>query len=225
MDAEASALLTSIWEAKGETVPRGSTPKSTASKLDRLATAKRTEAFQEGTALKPAMFVEYFCGMKDCFAIAWTELPTDSGSANDLSPTAIKLCPASDLASGGQQLGSKLVDPVFKLVDPLISSRQGNRLLVVLALDSAMWNRNLDSAPLGQERKWNFAPLKSSGQSNRLVGWSSLSDLRSGSAADQAADFEFLRALSDAKAKDAPAGAGNSADAQWAAAQISKAAK
>ncbi len=191
-NAEAFAILKQVWRAKGvRAVSPGeddlaSFSKSRQRKLRSNMTKRR---------LVPTVFVEYFCGPGNVYAVVFSVAPTSSGVAIPEGAWLVRLCTIDDLSTEAA-LGDRLILAVLSKVPLAGGSPFGSpfsgRLGIILGLDTLLSSVLTPELSMSQP---HGSYLEQSGElttdaSN--LAWSSLDELRK---SDQMGDFALVHNL------------------------------
>ena len=140
---DASNYLAAIWEIKGESLA-GASPVSVAANLVQAHGNARGRLSNKWATAKPALFVEFFCGPKTTYAIAWS---VNEGQVVE-GPTLLKLCSRTEITGTGSatNLGEALLGAVFGSMPKSIRRSidfDDKEIGIVLAPDTPMQLVNL----------------------------------------------------------------------------------
>ncbi|MFQ5590708.1 MAG: hypothetical protein ACE5HE_06080 [Phycisphaerae bacterium] len=223
---QAIDLLRRIWAAKAAGAARVDTLAALTAHLrskDRLGRRGRMGKPEE---IPPTVFVEYFVGPQNAYAIVWSARPRQNEATE--GPTLVRLCSTATLASQRrEELGKLLLDPVLDVTPSAIraadyATKFDSVLGLVLAPDDWMGGiHSLETLQLTPRNSY-LRPTRSAQQEGippAEVEWDSLDDLLGGKLDDRICAFKLTSALSDGTT---PWRAWNDTD-RWAAQTLTRA--
>ncbi|UCC28849.1 MAG: hypothetical protein JSU86_11680 [Phycisphaerales bacterium] len=204
-------LLQDIWKVKSPkrrwSPPAGVNDLQSFS-LNRQREFKRRFSTRNKQRVSPTIFIEYFCGHRWTYAIAWSvkrpgvAIP---GETIPEGPFLIRVCSSTQFygATGDRpadDLGNVLFDSVLDVVTRAVEAEAGGSfekwLGVALAHDDHLTLAPLPSLEFTNRRSYLEPADLDTQLQTREVEWSSLDELRS---SEWACDYILVRRLSDAR--------------------------